>query len=535
VSTDGATISYAAGASFGGAEELTYVAADQRGGQTTGIATVVSDHSILRNIAATNVPVPGLSGAVWTLFGSPSIFAEGTHAGWLATIKMGSARVNGIFSGNVGAPVLRVRSDDAARDAAGATMPSLHFKTFRQPVFAGDNYAFIATLAGPGVNRANGTGIWLGEGASSLRLVARSGSSAPGTNGATFKAFTSMAMPGAENLFFIAKLKPERGVVTSANDTGLWTATGLALREGQTLDAGQGPLVVKSFTVLADIKGSAAHGRYDASEQCVDALITFTNGASAIAAIHPDASVTVVAATGRADEAGRVPVQFGAPSSPGGGQMPVALTTFGGAGFSNTNDEAIFDFEAKRIVAQKGTAAPGISGALFDKFQDPIAGHGATGVRVNAFLATVRGVSASGNVGLWIDATGATSSPQLVARKGGTVPDAPGTKIKSFNAISVLEGRGPMFTAKLASAGNRVTPANDQGLWATDSSGALHLVVREGETINGKTLRTFRVLESVPGSPGQRRTWTSGDVAGTVIYIAFFTDGTSAILSKNVP
>ena len=80
-----------------------------------------------------------------------------------------------------------------------------------------------------------------------------------------------------------------------------------------------------------------------------------------------------------------------------------------------------------------------------------------------------------------------------------------------------------------------MTPANDQGLWATDSTGALHLVIREGDSINGKTVRTFRLLEAVPGSPGQRRSWTSGDAAGTVIYVAYFTDGSSAVLTKTVP
>jgi hypothetical protein len=332
VTTDGATISYTPGAAFGGAELVSYVVGDQRGGETTGTVTVVADHSVLRSVAATNEQVPGMTGATWMLFGSPSIFAEGTEAGWLATIKNGATRLTGIFSGNVGAPILRVRSDDAARDAAGAAMPQIRFKSFRQPVFAGDNFAFIATITGSGVNGANGTGIWLGE-SESLRMVARAGDIAPGTGGALFKAFTSMAMPGAQNLFFTAKLKPDRGTVSGANDVGLWTATGLALREGQSIDLGQGPMIVKSFEVLANVKGSAAHGRYDAAEQCVDALLTFTNGSSALVAVHPDASITPVAATGQADTEGRVPAGFGPPSSPGGGQLPVALTTFGGSGF----------------------------------------------------------------------------------------------------------------------------------------------------------------------------------------------------------
>jgi hypothetical protein len=92
-----------------------------------------------------------------------------------------------------------------------------------------------------------------------------------------------------------------------------------------------------------------------------------------------------------------------------------------------------------------------------------------------------------------------------------------------------------MFTAKLSSGTSRVTAANDQGLWATDSNGDLRLITREGAQVDGKTLRAFRLLEAIPGSPGQRRSWTTGDPAATLIYLAYFTDATSAILTTTIP
>ena len=100
-----------------------------------------------------------------------------------------------------------------------------------------------------------------------------------------------------------------------------------------------------------------------------------------------------------------------------------------------------------------------------------------------------------------------------------------------------MQRDGTIMTDGAIDDGNArgVTPANDQGLWATDSTGALHLVIREGAPLNGKTVRTFRLLETVPGSPGQRRSWTTGDVAATLIYLAYFTDGSSAILTKTIP
>jgi hypothetical protein len=309
----------------------------------------------------------------------------------------------------------------------------------------------------------------------------------------------------------------------------------LALREGQIINPGHGSLRVKSFEVLSNVKGSPGHGRYDPAQQSVNALITFTNRSTAIATIDQDATIHFVASSGQTDDQGRTSVQFGAPSSPGAGQLPVAITTFGGGGFSKANNVTIFDFAANKIVAQKGTPTLGINGGIFEKFQNPVAGYGPEGVRITAFVATVSGASAADNVGLWADTAGVAPSLQLVARKGAAPPDAPGTRFKAFQSISVLEGRGPMFTAKLASGASRVTAANDQGLWATDSSGVLRLVMREGDPIAGKILRTFRLLEAVPGSAGQRRSWTNGDATATLIYLAYFTDGSSAILTRTIP
>jgi hypothetical protein len=195
----------------------------------------------------------------------------------------------------------------------------------------------------------------------------------------------------------------------------------------------------------------------------------------------------------------------------------------------------VFDFEAKKIVAQKGALPPGVPVGSFDQFQNPVDGFGPQGERISAFVATLQGASASENAGLWAESGGANPTLQLVARKGSPPPGAAGTKIKAFQSVSVLEGRGPMFTAKLSSAGSRVTAANDQGLWATDSSGALQLIVREGDQVAGKTLRTFKLLDAIPGSPGQRRSWTTSDPAATLIYLAYFTDSTSAIVTTTVP
>ena len=80
-----------------------------------------------------------------------------------------------------------------------------------------------------------------------------------------------------------------------------------------------------------------------------------------------------------------------------------------------------------------------------------------------------------------------------------------------------------------------VTDANDRGLWAMDSTGALRLILRTGDMLAGKTLKSFAIFNAVAGSPDQRRAWAIGDPFARLVYRASFTDGSTAILSTAVP
>jgi hypothetical protein len=192
-------------------------------------------------------------------------------------------------------------------------MTGTRFASLREPVFAGERFGFAATLSGAGVVPTTDTGIWIGEeseGGDSLRSIAREGSDAPGTNGAKFQAFQSLVMPGSDALYFKAKLKVNLGGVSSADDQGIWvwtqSGTRLILRKGQSVDLGSGVLQVKSFEVLSTVAGSAGHGRYDAAEQRIDALVSFTNGTKAVATIGQDAGIELIALSGQEDAEGRV-------------------------------------------------------------------------------------------------------------------------------------------------------------------------------------------------------------------------------------
>jgi hypothetical protein len=137
-----------------------------------------------------------------------------------------------------------------------------------------------------------------------------------------------------------------------------------------------------------------------------------------------------------------------------------------------------------------------------------------------ASLKTAAGVTTANNDGIWFSDD--TNGMRLVAREGAQPPEAPlGAQWKAFTSLALPEGRGPLFVATMhsktgpASPGpGGITTANDVGLWATDSSGELRLLLREGDAIGASTVKTFTVLSSVVGSPAQTRSFNN---SGSVI------------------
>ena len=192
--------------------------------------------------------------------------------------------------------------------------------------------------------------------------------------------------------------------------------------------------------------------------------------------------------------------------------------------------------EMFRLVA-KGDAAPGVVGGLFATFKDPVNASN----RSVAFVATLKNlpgaVASVNNDGIW---TFKSPTLSLVAREGAQPPGAPvGARWKAFTSLALPEGRGPIFVASMhAKIGNAspgpggVTTANDVGLWATDSFGALRLLMREGDAIGASTVKTFTVLSSVPGSPAQTRSFSN---SGNVLVRATDTTGAQHLVLIAVP
>lgn len=166
------------------------------------------------------------------------------------------------------------REGDLARSATGQTIPGMKFVSFSTPVLITNNAViFTAKVAGAGVTKANATGIWIWDGASTY-LVARGGSLAPGIlpAGATFKKLgTPLANPSGR-IAFIGTLAGAG--VAAANDAGLWTLTedgttpALRLRKGDVYNFGSTELPINR--VVNSIELTAGSGGDDGAPRGMD-------------------------------------------------------------------------------------------------------------------------------------------------------------------------------------------------------------------------------------------------------------------------
>ena len=151
-------------------------------------------------------------------------------------------------------------------------------------------------------------------------------------------------------------------------------------------------------------------------------------------------------------------------------------------------------------VTGSAQPAPGIPGAKFSTFLDPVLNNAGTSDAI-AFRADVTGtgITTANNAGVWTNLGGQL---QLIAREQAT---APGTDVsfKSFTAINLFADE-ILITATLAGPG--VAGSNDAGLWSWSPERGMKLILREGQLIlDVKKLATIQILTSISGSAGHGR------------------------------
>lgn len=481
-------------------------------------------------------------GAKLTSFGVPAIDDDGTAAflaKWTAAgppVSHGS----GLFTST------------ACVAQIGAT-----FKTLGDPVVGGGRIAFLATLAGVPLTKAGA--VWSGLPAS-VALVAQQGDIAPDasgakpTGGATFKTFKAVAVEGASVAIF-AQVAGGTGALkaTAANDFGLWIKDAThpltqVLREGQVV----GSRTIGTLTTFAVGAGSPGQGRgwltQAASGPRVLAFATFTgtDKAQAILGVGFSGGVGVLAQ-----------------NNPGSTLPNIAGSSFASYGFPALNAEGKSAFLASLLVKPGGPAtaanARGVfvdygnptytkivrvtepditTGLTFSVLKDPVLAED----NALAFPATVKATTAVkgyATTTLWWKKN---FGPLQLLAQGGPRPAGqpiPGLPIEaqwtSFPSLAIAADRGPIFSATLLAGKGGVTAATANGVWATDYAGTTRLLFRTGiadAIIAGKTLKSFTLLKTAVGSIGVTRSFNN---VGQVIWLATFTDRTTALVTTDIP
>ena len=169
------------------------------------------------------------------------------------------------------------------------------YGSFSDPVGGDESrLAFISKLKPKlgGATSATDTVLWRVNPAGTLQLLARKGLPATGTNGAAYSGFKAVAWTGRgdNGVAFVATLKPKKGLVTPANDTGLWAEGSdgtlyLALREGATVQVGDATKTIKTFTMLGAVLGSIGQGHSSNFANGYAALATFTDNTKGVVTV----------------------------------------------------------------------------------------------------------------------------------------------------------------------------------------------------------------------------------------------------------
>jgi uncharacterized repeat protein (TIGR01451 family) len=512
-----------------GTHEVAVVVRDAQGNAAPAVqASLTVEQAVLTTTALYTkggaVPGAGVdvriaAGAVWTGFGVPAINDSGAVAfvgKWSAPGGSGS----GIFVDGS----LVAAAGEAAPDLPGAVL-----KSFKDPALNADGrVAFLAKLSGSGITSANATSLF-SDASGTLQLVAQHGVSAPGLAGAILKTITAFTLDGSD-VFFTAALSVGPGGVSSLDDSALWGWNGgsaaLLVREGTDVGAVFGQSV-KSFVALRSSSASPGHGR-GTLEGATLVRATLADGSQAVRSIAADGTSALVFASGDVAPtlAGVEMSKFGLAVA-GGSADAAVLATLAGPGVSSAGNLAIVTLNGS-LVFRKGAAAPGLGALTLAGLKDPVfntQAHLAT-------LATLAGPgvsSASKNAIFWHDG----SASSLIARSGEVAADlADGETWKSFKSLALPSGLGPVFVATLTPGVGGVTSANDTALWVRTSGGDLRVALREGDAVAGRTVKSFKILGSVSGSPDQRRAFNG---SRQMVALGSFTDGFSSLVRIDVP
>jgi hypothetical protein len=402
-----------------------------------------------------------------------------------------------------------------------------------------------------GVVATNDSGIW-SEGNGPLSLVAREGFQAPGTpDGALFSEFQNtnigLVLNNAGQSAFYGRLSTAQGGVTLDDNTGVWAVgsggvLGLVAREGSQppgtpAGAKYGEFLGSGFGVTINDMGRIAFrnlmvvGQGGVTSSNDTGIWTNILGSLALFVREGDAAPNI---------SGAVFDGFGEP--PGfNDSSHLLLRGFlrqGTGGVTAANDEGLWSTRSGplSLVARAGDQAPGTpAGAKFDQFVWYNLNNNDQFVTLAYLRTGSGGVDDSNDVGIWSDVSGELT---LIAREGNQAPGtSDGTLFNTVGGRAVLNPAGQVaFQGSLQVGSGDVTSANDVGIWAQDTNGALQLIIREGDSIEitpgtFRTVTALRFLSSSGGSDGRR---TQISDSGEILFWANTNNGEGLFVSSRV-
>jgi hypothetical protein len=209
-----------------------------------------------------------------------------------------------------------------------------------------------------------------------------------------------------------------------------------------------------------------------------------------------------------------------------------------GSGVNNTNNTGIWSegTGTLTLIAREGSQAPGTPNGVqftFFFYAPVINAAGQT-----AFHAGLKGsgVDSTNNAGIWSEGSGILA---LLAREGSQAPGtASGVNFYSFGSPSsmpVINAAGQTaFQATLTGSG--INSTNSVGIWATDSSGVLQLIIRASDLIEvaPSEFRTVSSLDFVSHSGNSDGRGSGFNDSGQLAFRANFTDGSSGIFVSDL-
>jgi hypothetical protein len=530
------SVIYTPGAGFDGHDTFTYTVTDATAPdplkQTASATVDVINLDLGAVVLASTVRshkssrLSGAGGAISSL-SVPSIASTGQLA---FSGKSGAAKGKRFVA--AGSPPKIVATQKKVAPGAGGLL----FKSFLAPVIGGNGaVAFIADLEGRGATRAGDEGLWTNLGGT-LALVAREGDPIPNSQTITYKAFRAVSIQGNE-VVFVADLT---GGVTSLTDTAVFVwapefGTKRMIREGDPFTVSAGDVrVIGSLSMLTSSAKSPGQGRGHPADGLYILSATFVDGSSALVAPVKGANGTFtfgIAALSQAalpGLAGVAPERFGNPAVTDTDIVGFRARVMG-LSVPHGKADGLFVENAPNYtaLAYTGQSAPGITGATFSRFFDPVFNSAGD----TAWVASVKGAPPGTNEGLWVRKSSA-SSATLIARKGTPISGRNNSVWRSIRSVALPDDTGPVFVATARVTHSPVQKLNQEGIWSYDSNGALRLILTRGDRITMgraiKTVRHFSVLGRVNGSPDSPRAY---ERIGQVVCLVTFDDRQQAVLA----